>query len=171
MESVRIHGAGAPFDGETVAASVIVRGRGDGTGPVVEFHDLQIETTAGVGFALLDGATLAAKSSYLAVRDAELHVAQVAAAAVGTLPYEVVDEDNDVGGILVQPGTIENDADWRVRNSPYVIAGPVAVEGASSPRLRISEDVTLRFQSGAWLEAGRNAEGDIRAAGTSPLAE
>jgi hypothetical protein len=89
------------------------------------------------------------------------------AAWVGTLGADNTFKDNASPGILVNPGSIERNAEWRNHRAPYVVAGMVEVGGDLEPLLVIDPGTELRFESGAGLAVGRTSPATLRAAGTT----
>jgi hypothetical protein len=168
MSHLTVAGAGGPDPEGGEAAAILARGDGP-TGPTVEIHEIRIDSSAGYGLSLRNGARMDTSSEYLRVNDTADYIVHVDAQAAGDLPYDTDGENDPLLGVLVEPGTISASASWSINNGnvPYVVAGPIAVEGSPPPLLTLNEGSILRFQEGAWLEIGRNDSGDVRAAGTA----
>lgn len=130
------------------------------TDPTLLIDHVTVENAAGGALVLQQHARLAAGSTALTVRSMRGYVAILPAMEAVRFPLggTLAADTNEV---RLASDTLRESATW-ASGIPWVVVGPVLIEGPLTPVLTIPPGLTVRFDLYGSLIAGRNAPGDLR---------
>jgi hypothetical protein len=129
--------------------------------PTVRLDNVTVERGAGGAVILSRNSHLAAGSSGLAVRNMRGHIATLPAREASAFPTGSTFSANDTAEVRLLGDTLRDTTSWSP-SIPWVVMGPVYIEGMRQPVLTIPAGITLPFDFGASLVVGKNAPGELR---------
>ena len=129
--------------------------------PTVRVDNVTVERGAGGAVILSRQSHFAAGSSGLTVRNMRGHIATLPAREAPAFPAGSTFSANDTTEVRLLGDTLRDTVSWSPA-IPWVVMGPVYVEGTRQPVLTIPAGITLPFDFGASFVVGKNFPGELR---------
>jgi len=129
--------------------------------PTMRMDNVTVERGAGGAVILSRHSHFAAGSSGLVVRNMRGHIATLAASEAIAFPTGSTFSANDTAEVRLLGDTLRDTTSW-TPSIPWVVMGPLYVEGAHAPVFTIPAGITLPFDVAASIVVGKNAPGELR---------
>jgi hypothetical protein len=161
LHHVTVSGCGhAPADDQP-AGCLILGHRIFGEYATLLADNVTVQHAAGGAVILQGKSRFAAASSALSVRNMRGHIATLPAGVAATFPLGGTFAANDTNEVWLTGDTLRESVTWE-RTIPWVVLGPVFIEGPLQPVLSIPDGMTIPVGYAAGFVVGKNGPGGLR---------
>jgi hypothetical protein len=159
---------------------IMFRGGGESGSPTVTLLDVEIRRAQSFGFVIEDGVEITPGSARMSVAEVDGYAGYYPASQLPRFPYGGTFGELTHPAIILQGGTISEDAEWADPGVAWFLTSDITVGGAAEPVLTLSPGLDLQVEYSRQISVGEaqparlvagSLDGSpvhIRAGGVSP---